>query len=87
MNNFHEKMETGAWAKGNHSGVISTDAMEELQAEFDAFRESSTQLEQELEEELQRVEARAKSSEDELRQVKSKSREDKAGLMRQVCLG
>lgn len=61
--------------------------LEELQAEFDAFRESSAELECELERELERVEARARKSEEELRRNEDSSKEVTARLTREVCKG
>ena len=70
---------------GYNSGeAISTSAMEGLQVEFDAFRESSFQLEKELEEELSRMEKRARSSEEELKRAREDVRESTARLVRQV---
>lgn len=58
--------------------------LEDLQAEFDAFRESSAELEHELERELERVEARARKSEEELRRKKDSSTDVTARLKWEV---
>lgn len=58
--------------------------LEDLQAEFDAFRESSAELERELEKELERVEARARHAESILQAREKSHRETTTGLTRQV---
>lgn len=58
--------------------------LEELQAEFDAFRESSAELERELEKELEVVEARARRSEEVLRKTEDISKEATTRLAREV---
>lgn len=58
--------------------------LDELQAEFAVFRESSAELEDELEKELGIVEARARKSEEELRQTKLAQKEATAQLVREV---
>ena len=68
----------------NSDEAISTSAMEGLQAEFDVFRESSLQLETELEEELSRMEKKARSSEEELRRAREDARGATAWLVGQV---
>lgn len=61
--------------------------LEELQAEFDAFRESSAELEHELERELERVETRARKSEEELRRKRNSSEDFTSRLKWEVCIG
>lgn len=58
--------------------------LDELQAEFAVFRESSAELEDELEKELGIVEARARKSEEELKQTKAANKEATAQLVREV---
>ena len=58
--------------------------LDEIQAEFAVFRESSAELEDELEKELGTVEARARKSEEELRQAKTANKEATAQLVREV---
>lgn len=58
--------------------------LDEVQAEFAAFRESSAELEDELEKELGIVEARARKSEEELRQTKAASKDATGQLVREV---
>eukprot|EP00904_Undaria_pinnatifida_P009675 jgi/Undpi1/5838/HiC_scaffold_2.g01112.m1 len=57
--------------------------LDEVQAEFAAFRESSAELEDELEKELGIVEARARKSEEELRQTKAASKDATGQLVRE----
>lgn len=59
--------------------------LEDLQSEFDEFRSSSAELEQELERELERVEGRARRSELELRRVEETSKLASARVNREVC--
>ncbi|CAN0361499.1 unnamed protein product [Ascophyllum nodosum] len=70
----------------NSDEAISTSAMEGLQAEFDVFRESSLQLETELEEELSRMEKKARSSEEELRRAREDARGATARLVGQLSV-
>lgn len=58
--------------------------LEDLQAEFDAFRESSSELEQELEKELERVEARARHAENVLQSREEEHHQTTVDLTRQV---
>lgn len=58
--------------------------LDEVQAEFAAFRESSAELEDELEKELGIVEARARKSEEELRQAKAANKDATGQLVREV---
>lgn len=58
--------------------------LEELQAEFDEFREGSAELERELESELGRVEQRARNAEADLREMQRASRETTGRLKKEV---
>lgn len=58
--------------------------LEELQAEYDAFRESSAELEKELERELERLEVRARQAETVLKAREEAHRHATAGLRQQV---
>ena len=77
-------MLAGAGSNGAYSPLSTAAEIKELQAEYDSFRESSHQLEKELEDELSRMEQRARASEEEIRRVKEENRELKARLTRQV---
>ena len=50
----------GTGANGTDRALSAATAFQELQAEYDKFRESSNQLEKELEEELSRTQKRAR---------------------------
>lgn len=75
------------WGEGRQEGEAShglRTMLEELQAEFDAFRESSAELEQELERELERVEGRARKAEETLREAQEGYRQTTQRLTQQV---
>lgn len=81
---------TGEYERSPSSNTATSEQemkimLEDLQAEFDAFRESSAELENELERELERVEARARKSEEELRKKKDSSKDVTARLKWEVC--
>ena len=71
-------------SKEQHSSEASTAAMERLQADYDAFQKSSTQLEQELEEELQCAKTRVASFEEQYRRLEQESKGKRAELIKQV---
>ena len=72
-------------ANGTDRALSAAAAFQELlQAEHDQFRESSNQLEKELEEELSRMQNRARASEDEIWRAKEENRELKTRFTKQV---
>ena len=75
----------GTGANGTDRALSAATAFfQELQAEYDKFRESSNQLEKELEEELGRTQKRARASEDEIWRAKEENRELKTRFTKQV---
>ena len=74
----------GTGANGTDRALTAATAFQELQAEYDKFRESSNQLEKELEEELSRTQKRARASEDEIWRAKEEKRELKTRFTKQV---
>ena len=75
----------GTGANGTDRALSAATAFfQELQAEYDKFRESSNQLEKELEEELSRTQKRARASEDEIWRAKEENRELKTRFTKQV---
>lgn len=58
--------------------------LEDLQAEFEAFRESSAELERELETELERIETRARMAEIALHEERESHSEVTQSLKKQV---
>ena len=74
----------GTGANGTDRALSAATAFQELQAEYDKFRESSNQLEKELGEELSRTQKRARASEDEIWRAKEENRELKTRCTKQV---
>ena len=71
-------------ANGTDRALSAAATFQELQAEYDKFRESSNELEKELEEELSRMQNRARVSEDEIWRAKEENKELKTRFTKQV---